>query len=119
MESSSIQRVLREVSLDIYPLENLMGPTEDDRETELLVDVGGNVGHDINKLMSNGSSLAPRLVLQDRDDVVRLAKCPPDVTGMVHDLFTPQPVKGRSIDKNARGTRVRKSRNPANLSGAH
>ncbi|KAJ5405945.1 hypothetical protein N7465_007229 [Penicillium sp. CMV-2018d] len=80
--------------LDIYPLENLMGPMGDDRETALRVDVGGNVGHDINKLLSKGSSLAPRLVLQDRDDVVRLAKCPPDVTVMAHDFFTPQPVKG-------------------------
>lgn len=86
--------------LDIYPLESLMGPTGDERETALLVDVGGNVGHDINKLLSKGSSLAPRLVLQDRDDVVRLAKCPPDVTVMAHDFFTPQPVKGQSIDKN-------------------
>jgi hypothetical protein len=29
-----------------------MGPTGDDRETALLVDVGGNVGHDINKPLS-------------------------------------------------------------------
>lgn len=86
--------------LDIYPLENLTGLAGDDGETALLVDVGGNVGHDINKLLSKCPILAPRLVLQDRDNVVRLAKCPPDVTVMAHDFFTPQPVKGQSIDKN-------------------
>ncbi|KAA8644045.1 hypothetical protein EYZ11_004480 [Aspergillus tanneri] len=80
--------------LDIYPYGNLIDPTRDDATTPVLVDVGGNVGHDINKLLSLYPQLAPRLVLQDRNDVVRRARCPSNVTVMAHDFFTPQPVKG-------------------------
>ncbi|KAL4882669.1 S-adenosyl-L-methionine-dependent methyltransferase [Aspergillus karnatakaensis] len=80
--------------LDIYPFERLDDGQPNDSTTPLLVDVGGNVGHDMNKLLSHESDLAPRLVLQDRGDVIALAKCPTTVQKMVHDFFTAQPVMG-------------------------
>jgi hypothetical protein len=80
--------------LDLYPLERLAEKSESSPPPALLVDVGGNVGHDINKFLAKQPGLAPRLVLQDRPDVVKIAKCPPTVQVMAHDFFTPQPVRG-------------------------
>ncbi|KKK24807.1 hypothetical protein P175DRAFT_0439305 [Aspergillus ochraceoroseus IBT 24754] len=80
--------------LDVYPYESLTDSQPNDSKTPLLVDVGGNVGHDIEKFRSRHPEVASRLVLQDRPDVVRLAKCPSTVQIMAHDFFTPQPVKG-------------------------
>ncbi|KAH6660302.1 S-adenosyl-L-methionine-dependent methyltransferase [Truncatella angustata] len=80
--------------LDIYPYELLTDSEPDDSSIPLLVDVGGNVGHDINKFLAREPALASRLVLQDRPDVVKLVKCPSTVHVMAHDFFTPQPVKG-------------------------
>ncbi|KAI1379218.1 S-adenosyl-L-methionine-dependent methyltransferase [Hypoxylon crocopeplum] len=80
--------------LDIYPYERLADSQPADSPTPLLVDVGGNVGHDINKFLAKQPALALRLVLQDRQDVVRLTKCPSVVQVSAHDFFTAQPVKG-------------------------
>ncbi|KAL4738838.1 S-adenosyl-L-methionine-dependent methyltransferase [Aspergillus similis] len=80
--------------LDIFPFERLDDGQPGDSTTALLVDVGGNVGHDINKFLSHHPEHVPRLVLQDRNDVISLAKCPSTVQMLVHDFFTPQPVKG-------------------------
>ncbi|KAI0015265.1 S-adenosyl-L-methionine-dependent methyltransferase [Xylariomycetidae sp. FL0641] len=80
--------------LDIYPYERLDDSLPADSSVPLLVDVGGNVGHDINKFLSKQPAMAPRLALQDRPDVVQLAKCPSTVRIMAHDFFTPQPIRG-------------------------
>ncbi|KAL4947738.1 S-adenosyl-L-methionine-dependent methyltransferase [Aspergillus filifer] len=80
--------------LDIFPFERLDDGQPGDSTTALLVDVGGNVGHDIKKFLSHHPEHAPRLVLQDRSDVISLAKCPSTVQMLVHDFFAPQPIKG-------------------------
>lgn len=82
--------------LDIISYESITDSQPNDSKTPLLVDVGGNVGHDIEKFCARHPEVASRLVLQDRPDVVRLAKCPSTVQIMAHDFFTPQPVKGQS-----------------------
>jgi hypothetical protein len=80
--------------LDLYPIERLLDEPESPSPPPLLVDVGGNVGHDINKFLAKQPGLASRLVLQDRPDVVKVAKCPSTVRVMAHDFFQPQPVRG-------------------------
>ncbi|RAH47963.1 S-adenosyl-L-methionine-dependent methyltransferase [Aspergillus brunneoviolaceus CBS 621.78] len=81
--------------LDIFPYDRLADDRpDDDSVIPLLVDVGGNVGHDMNKFLGKNPGLAGRLVLQDRPEVVRQAICPAEVRAMAHDFFTPQPVKG-------------------------
>ncbi|RAH80333.1 S-adenosyl-L-methionine-dependent methyltransferase [Aspergillus japonicus CBS 114.51] len=80
--------------LDIIPYDRLADDQPDESGTPLLVDVGGNVGHDMNKFLGKKPGLAGRLVLQDRPEVVRQAICPAEVRAMAHDFFTPQPVKG-------------------------
>ncbi|PYH43080.1 S-adenosyl-L-methionine-dependent methyltransferase [Aspergillus saccharolyticus JOP 1030-1] len=81
--------------LDIFPYERLADSKEADcADPALLVDVGGNVGHDMNKFLAKQPGLGKRLVLQDRPDVVKQAICPTEVRAMAHDFFTEQPIKG-------------------------
>lgn len=80
--------------LDIFLYKRLANFKANTPETPFLVDIRGNVGYDIEKFCAVYSELASRLVLQDRPDVVRIAKCPSTVQIMAHQFFTPQPVKG-------------------------
>lgn len=83
--------------LDIYPYDVLRDAQSVSSTTPLLVDVGGNVGHDMEKFCQHHPEVASRLVLQDRPDVVSLSKCRKEVMVMAHDFFTPQPVKGALV----------------------
>lgn len=77
--------------LDIFPHNTLL---DSDNTTPLLVDIGGNVGHDMERFRQAHPETANRLYLQDRADVVKISKCPDPVNKMGYDFFTPQPIKG-------------------------
>jgi hypothetical protein len=81
--------------LDIYPYDALNDSKPGGSAVPLLVDVGGNVGHDIEKFRARQPQAASRLVLQDLPDVVARAKCTPPVQVIAHDFFTPQPIQGQ------------------------
>ncbi|KAL9617509.1 MAG: hypothetical protein Q9160_007720 [Pyrenula sp. 1 TL-2023] len=78
--------------LDIFPHERLLQTADPD--TPLLVDVGGNVGHDMGRFYEAHPETAARLYLEDRPEVVKLSKVPNPVNKIGHDFFTPQPIKG-------------------------
>ena len=78
--------------LSIYPHETLVNTAV--KGSTILVDVGGNIGHDLERFRILHPDVADRLVLQDRPDVIALSKCPDPVKKMPHDFFTPQPVRG-------------------------
>jgi hypothetical protein len=81
-------------SEDYYPVkERLIAGAEKDRP--FLVDIGGGSGHDIEGLRQAFEGQLPgKLVLQDRPEIVDIAKVGPGAEGMAHDFLTPQPVKG-------------------------
>lgn len=79
--------------LDIIPGEHFMDGSNP--SLPLVVDVGGNIGHDIEKFRQVYPETAHRLYLQDRAAVVELAKCPDPVNKMAHDFFQPQPITGK------------------------
>ncbi|KAL8809107.1 MAG: hypothetical protein Q9200_003712 [Gallowayella weberi] len=64
------------------------------RNSPIFVDIGGNIGHDLERFRLAHPELADRLVLQDRLDVVVSSKCPDPVQKMGYDFFTPQPIQG-------------------------
>lgn len=82
--------------LDIYPHDTLVADAAAHPDGPVLVDVGGNVGHDLERFRQAHPETASRLHLQDRADVVRLSKCPDPVNKTPYDFFTPQPVKGNN-----------------------
>ncbi|KAL8866384.1 MAG: hypothetical protein Q9174_006335 [Haloplaca sp. 1 TL-2023] len=88
---------------DIYPVDQeLLSPAwaERDRSSEinsdvLLVDVGGNRGHDLVKLKAKFPNLTGRTILQDLPDVVAHASFSPkdNIEAMPHNFFQPQPIQ--------------------------
>jgi hypothetical protein len=79
---------------DYYPvIDRLITGAE--QHSPFLVDVGGGSGHDIEGLRQAFEGQLPgRLVLQDRPEVVEIAKLGTGAEGMAHDFLTEQPVKG-------------------------
>ena len=78
--------------IDVYPTERLI---DGSTEGSLIVDVGGNVGEDLEAFRIKHPEHGSQLVLQDLPEVVSQATCSPEVVRMGHDFFTPQPVKGK------------------------
>ena len=79
---------------EYYPIkEQLLEGAKQDAEA-FLVDIGGGSGHDLEQLHgAYGSEIHGKLVLQDRPEIVELAKVSSDITRMGHDFMTEQPVK--------------------------
>lgn len=63
----------------------------------ILVDVGGNVGNDVNRFLAKHPD-APdgSLVLQDLPPALELAAVDKKIKVMPHDFYNPQPVTGTS-----------------------
>ncbi|RMZ85134.1 hypothetical protein DV738_g248, partial [Chaetothyriales sp. CBS 135597] len=80
--------------LDIFPHDTLL---DSDPNLPLVVDVGGNIGHDIERFRQAHPETAARLYLEDRPAVVKLSKSPDPVNKVGYDFFTPQPIKGARV----------------------
>lgn len=82
--------------IDIFPpntfLESDLGG-----DSPLIVDVGGNIGHDLEKFRQVYPETASRLYLEDRPEVVKHSKCPDPVNRIGYDFFTPQPIEGNAL----------------------
>ncbi|KAL8880631.1 MAG: hypothetical protein Q9198_001996 [Flavoplaca austrocitrina] len=89
---------------DIYPvgqeLSASVSNADQDRPGEsnlLLVDVGGNRGHDLVELRAKYPDLVGKMILQDLPDVVAHASFEQDdervIEAMPHDFFQPQPIR--------------------------
>ncbi|KAL8687847.1 MAG: hypothetical protein Q9218_006092 [Villophora microphyllina] len=77
---------------DFFPVHDKLRVASHD---DLLVDVGGGLGHDLVAFKRKFPDLAGRLILQDLPVVIDDVKDLPDgVVAMDHDFFTTQPVKG-------------------------
>lgn len=67
------------------------------RESPLIVDVGGNVGHDLIALKSAYPDLQGKLILEDLAGPIAAATLPPGIEKIEYDFFTPQSVKDASV----------------------
>ncbi|RMD44105.1 hypothetical protein DV735_g969, partial [Chaetothyriales sp. CBS 134920] len=81
--------------LEIFPHDTLLKTS--DPNLPLVVDVGGNIGHDIERFRQAHPETAARLYLEDRPAVIKLSKCPDPVNKIGYDFFTPQPIKGARV----------------------
>ena len=61
----------------------------------LVVDVGGGCGWVMKALRAKFPELKGRLVVQDLEETIAGIKDTTGIEPMVHDFFTPQPVKGK------------------------
>ena len=76
------------------------GQLKTDGDRPILVDVGGGGGQSLVAIIKAHPELeASKIVLQDLEQPIVQAKesgrLPEGVTAMVHDFFTPQPIKGQ------------------------
>jgi demethylsterigmatocystin 6-O-methyltransferase len=63
-------------------------------EGVLLVDVGGGVGHQCERIRTHCPNIKGRLVLQDLPEALKDALSIPGVEAVPHNVFEPQPIKG-------------------------
>ncbi|KAK2616396.1 hypothetical protein QQS21_000637 [Conoideocrella luteorostrata] len=77
--------------LDVIPLDY---SSTSGHQGPVLVDIGGNTGQQASTLLSRYPELAGRVVVQDREEVVRGASDIKGVEFMAHDFFNPQPING-------------------------
>lgn len=81
--------------VETYDTSRLVDGAKLDDGSALVVDLGGNTGIDISRVLAKHPSLpAGSLVLQDLPEMVAKAKVDPKIVAMAHDFFKPQPVKG-------------------------
>ncbi|KAF2019189.1 S-adenosyl-L-methionine-dependent methyltransferase [Aaosphaeria arxii CBS 175.79] len=75
---------------DGYPAQDRL--KIDDPERVLFVDVGGGIGHQVQKFHEKYPSLSGKLALEDLPQVLEKANdLPSDFIKVGHDFFTPQP----------------------------
>ncbi|CEJ57479.1 hypothetical protein PMG11_06170 [Penicillium brasilianum] len=80
---------------EVYDTMALLEGAKLDDGSPFMVDVGGNTGIDISRVLEKHPDLpAGSLVLQDLPEVIVNAQVDDKVTAMTHDFFLPQPVKG-------------------------
>lgn len=80
-----------------YPVkENLLEGAKTGPEDALIVDVGGNKGHDLAEFRAKWPEAQGRLILQDQPHVLQeIESLHPTIEPTSHDFFTEQPVKGK------------------------
>ena len=83
---------------EVFPMASQLVPgfNNGDPEAVLLVDIGGNWGHELQGFHEAHPDAPGRLILQDLPVMIEKfgGKSPPGIEIMTYDFFTPQPVKG-------------------------
>lgn len=84
-----------EILSDIHHGSAEKNENEDGAPPPLVVDVGGNKGHDLERFLARFPQAKGRLVLQDLQSTIdNIQDLSPGIQAMPHDFFDPQPVKG-------------------------
>ncbi|KAH6712302.1 O-methyltransferase-domain-containing protein [Leptodontidium sp. MPI-SDFR-AT-0119] len=81
--------------LDYFPVTTQVDDLSTAEDAVTLVDIGGNLGHDVKLFRERCPDIPGRVVLMDLPEVVRGNTDPLDgVEKVEYDFFTPQPVIG-------------------------
>ena len=85
--------------LDFYPFETRLGHNLDP-DGVLFVDIGGGYGHVLQDFKAKYPHLPGRLIVQDLSGAISKVEASLKKEGiepMIHDFFTPQPIKGARV----------------------
>lgn len=87
-------------TIGIFPFEEELKKVETSDDTVLLVDIGGGRGQATLQIRAMCKDIKGRMILQDRKEVTDSLTVEelPGIELMAYDFFTPQPVKGMSIE---------------------
>ena len=84
---------------EVFPMASQLVPGFNigDPNAVLLVDIGGNWGHELQSFHEAHPNTPGRLILQDLPVMIEKfgGKAPSGIEIMAYDFFTPQPVKGK------------------------
>ncbi|KAN0103383.1 S-adenosyl-L-methionine-dependent methyltransferase [Hyaloscypha variabilis] len=82
---------------EVFDPKSLLPTARTGKEDVLLVDVGGNQGHDLKLFQECKSDLPGKLILQDLPEAVKKLEKLDGIEVMAYDFFTPQPVKTAQV----------------------
>lgn len=82
---------------EVFDPKSLLPTARTGKEDVLLVDVGGNLGHDLKLFQACKGDLLGRLILQDLPEAVKKLEKLDGIEVMAYDFFTLQPIKGSVI----------------------
>lgn len=85
--------------LKFFPFrEHIMHGFQPTDDAVLIVDIGGGMGQVLEAILDEYPGLEGRCILQDLQETIKQIQSPRrNMELMVHDFFTPQPIKGDSI----------------------
>lgn len=87
--------------MDVYPIQERL--IDGFADGVSMVDVGGGLGHDLQRIHDRNPVPDASYVLQDLPDVLAGAKVQSPIETMAHDFFTDQPVQCVSSCSHFRG----------------
>lgn len=84
----------------VYPVEDrLIDGADSSPDAPFLVDIGGNVGHDLERFQSRHPNAPGKLILQDLPMMIdQIKELDPAIIRMGYDFHDEQPVKGKSAE---------------------
>lgn len=84
----------------VYPVqERLIDGADSSPDAPFLVDIGGNVGHDLKRFQSRYPNVSRKLILQDLPMMIdQIKDLDPAIIRMGYDFHDEQPVKGTSAE---------------------
>lgn len=81
--------------LDYFPIQSQIDDLRTDKVAVTLVDIGGNLGHDLVLFKKRWPGIGGRVVLEDLKEVVDANEVVLEgIEKVEYDFFTPQPIKG-------------------------
>ena len=87
---------------DVYPVrEQLAAGLKHEEDAVLLVDVGGSQGHDLAAFKDQFAELPGKLILEDLPETINLIPPLNGIQALAYDFYTPQPVKGMALPRQA------------------
>jgi hypothetical protein len=81
--------------VDVFPVSSVIDCTRLSKDDVLLIDIGGNQGHDLAIFQQRYPDLPGQLVLQDVPGVIEKVRGKLEgIEAIGYNFFTPQPIRG-------------------------